>query len=368
MHVLVTGGAGFIGSHVCDELLHRGHRVRVLDNLDRQVHEDGLRPSYLAADAELIVGDVRHRATVVNALRGIDAVIHLAARVGVGQSMYEIAGYTEVNDLGTAVLLQAIVDRPVARLVVASSMSIYGEGLMMDASGVARDQVERSAAQLADGQWEPLDANGTPLRALPTPESKRPMLSSVYALGKYVQERMCLMVGRAYDIDTVALRLFNVYGTRQALSNPYTGVLAIFAARLLNGKPPLIFEDGQQRRDFVHVRDVARAFALALEAEQVVGHAINVASGSSVTITDVARRLAEALGVGIAPTTTGRYRVGDIRHCFADPTLARQALGFSASVTPADGFAELVEWLSREAAVDRVEAAQDELSRRGLVA
>lgn len=368
VHVLITGGAGFIGSHVCDELLRCGHKVRVLDNLDPQVHEQGAQPSYLAAEAELIVGDVRDRTRVDAALQGVDAVIHLAACVGVGQSMYEIGRYTEVNDYGTAVLLQALSERPVARLVVASSMSIYGEGLMADAAGRFHDQVERTAEQLRLGHWEPAGLDGASLLPLPTPETKRPNLNSVYALGKFAQERMCLVVGRAYGIETVALRLFNVYGTRQALSNPYTGVLAIFASRLLNGKAPLIFEDGEQRRDFVHVRDVARAFRLALEAKAAVGHALNVASGESVTIRGVGERLAAALDVAITPVTTGRYRIGDIRHCFADPALARQMLGFEADVAAADGFAELVDWLAGEAAVDRVEAAQDELARRGLVA
>jgi dTDP-L-rhamnose 4-epimerase len=179
---------------------------------------------------------------------------------------------------------------------------------------------------------------------------------------------MCLIVGRAYGIKTVALRLFNVYGTRQALSNPYTGVLAIFASRLLNKKPPLIFEDGEQRRDFVHVRDVARAFRLALEGDAAAGCAVNVASGTSVTIRELALRLAAALGTEIGPVTTGRYRVGDIRHCFADPALAERLLGFRAEVPPEDGLAELVEWIANEAAVDRVETAQDELAKRGLVA
>ena len=368
MHVLITGGAGFIGSHVCDELLRCGYRVRLLDNLDTQVHQSSVRPDYLAREAELIVGDIRDRAQVDSALNGVDAVVHLAACVGVGQSMYEIARYTDVNDLGTATLLQALSERPVGRLVVASSMSIYGEGLMIDAAGVLRDQAERTAEQLRRCRWELEDETGVSLSPLSTPESKRPALSSVYALGKFSQERMCLIVGRAYGIKTVALRLFNVFGTRQALSNPYTGVLAIFASRLLNKKPPLIFEDGEQRRDFVHVRDVARAFRLALESEAAVGQAINVGSGSSVTIREVALRLADALGVDIAPITTGRYRVGDIRHCFADPALAERLLRFRAEVVPEDGLRELVDWIAGEVAVDRVETAQNELARRGLVA
>src|SRR5512147_1933678 len=258
--MLITGGAGFIGSHLADALLARGHRVRALDNLAEQVHGAGQpRPAYLDPAVELIVGDVRDPAAVRRALNGVDAVFHLAAAVGVGQSMYEIAHYTDVNNRGTAVLLEALIDRPVQRLVVASSMSLYGEGLYRDADERLVSGAERPLAHLRAAQWEPMDAAGRPLTPVPTPETKPPSLASVYALSKFDQERLCLMIGRAYDIPTVALRFFNVFGPRQALSNPYTGVLAIFAARLLNDHRPAVFEDGRQRRDFVSVRDVARA-------------------------------------------------------------------------------------------------------------
>ena len=257
--ILITGGAGFIGSHLADELLRSGCRVRALDNLTPQVHETGERPEYLDDDVELIVGDVRDGDCVRRALRGVDAVVHLAARVGVGQSMYDIADYTSVNASGTATLLQALVDDPVDQLVVASSMSVYGEGLYTDSEGRVVDDVERSREQLERAEWDPVDRRGAPLSPLPTPEAKTPRLSSIYALGKYDQERMCLLYGAAYHVPVTALRFFNVYGPRQALSNPYTGVLAIFAGRLLNERPPLIYEDGRQRRDFVSVYDVARS-------------------------------------------------------------------------------------------------------------
>jgi dTDP-L-rhamnose 4-epimerase len=257
MHVLITGGAGFIGSHLADDLLARGHRVRALDILSAQVHgEDGRVPDYLNADVELLQGDVRDAEAVHRALDGIDAVYHLASAIGVGQSMYEIEHYSSTNTVGTAVLLQELVRHPVQRLVVASSMSIYGEGLYAGGDGRLVEAGERSVEQLRRGQWEPHDDQGEPLYPVATLEDKRPTLTSIYALSKYSQERMCLMIGRAYGIPTVALRFFNVFGTRQALSNPYTGVLAIFASRLLNGRPPLIFEDGLQRRDFVSVEDV----------------------------------------------------------------------------------------------------------------
>ncbi|GAA0589185.1 SDR family NAD(P)-dependent oxidoreductase [Caenispirillum bisanense] len=368
--VLITGGAGFIGSHLADALLADGRRVRVFDNLSEQVHGPDVGvPDYLAAEVEFIKGDVRDKDALRAALDGVDAVVHLAAMVGVGQSMYQIDDYTAVNDLGTANLLQCLIDRPVKRLVVASSMSIYGEGLYKDAYGRLVDDASRAVETLKRGQWEPVGEEGRPYEPVPTPETKRPELASVYALGKYVQERMCLMVGQAYGIPTTALRFFNVYGTRQALSNPYTGVLAIFASRLLNGKPPRIFEDGRQRRDFVHVTDVARACMAALDRDAAAGRAINVGSGRVHTITEIAETLARTMGRGdIAPEITGEYRVGDIRHCFADMTLAEEVLGFRPQVAFEDGLAELVEWVAAQTADDRVDDAARELRQRGLVA
>jgi|HigsolmetaAR203D_1030402.scaffolds.fasta_scaffold00056_44 dTDP-L-rhamnose 4-epimerase len=367
--ILITGGAGFIGSHLADDLLEQGYGVRVLDSLDPQVHPDGARPRYLSRDVELVVGDVRDGAALRRALEGVDAVFHLAALVGVGQSMYRIDDYTAVNDLGTAVLLQALIERPVERLITASSMSIYGEGLYLGPEGRRIENAARQSVQFKNGDWDPLAEDGTPLQPLPTPEDKQPSLASVYALGKYVQERMPLIVGGAYGIAATALRFFNVFGARQALSNPYTGVLAIFASRLMNGRPPLIYEDGQQRRDFVHVRDVACACRLALERPETTGLAINVGSGRSYTIDEVAVRLADALGKPeIRPEITGRYRVGDIRHCFADMTLARERLGFEPRYDLESGLGDLVEWLEGQIAIDRVDQAAAELSARGLVA
>jgi dTDP-L-rhamnose 4-epimerase len=366
-HVLITGGAGFIGSHVADELLARRYRVRVLDSLIEQVHgPERARPSYLDPDVELIEGDVRDPDVVRRALDGVDSVMHFAARVGVGQSMYEIAEYTSVNNLGTAVLLEALVERPVRRLVVASSMSIYGEGLYRDEAERVHDQVQRTPTQLERGQWEPIARDGGDLHPVPTPETKLPSLASIYALSKLDQEKMCLLAGAAYKIPTVALRFFNVYGPRQALSNPYTGVLAIFAARLLNNSAPLVFEDGRQRRDFVHVKDVARGCRLALEHDTIVGQALNIGSGSAVTISDLAVRLAAVLGKPIEPQVTNQFRVGDIRHCTADIGLARRLIGYEPTVGLSDGIAELAGWLSTQRAVDRVDAMRTELESRGL--
>jgi dTDP-L-rhamnose 4-epimerase len=367
--VLITGGAGFIGSHAADALLAAGYEVRLLDNLSPQVHGGNRqRPAYLAKDAELVVGDVTDALAVDHALRGADMVLHLASAVGVGQSMYDIEPYVRTNELGTAVLLQALSKRPVARLVVASSMSIYGEGLYRSADQSVVACEERAVEQLRRGDWELRDATGNPLDPVPTPETKQPSLSSIYALNKYAQERMCLITGKAYGIPTVALRFFNAFGPRQALSNPYTGVLAIFAARMLNGRPPLVFEDGRQRRDFVHVHDVARACRMALEAEHAQD-VFNVGSGQSRTILSVAEDLAEVMGRrDIAPELTRKYRAGDIRHCFADMGKSRDVLGFEPRVAFKDGLEELAEYLADQIADDQAERATRELQQRGLVA
>ncbi len=365
--ILITGGAGFIGAHLTRQLLDSGDRVRVLDSLHPQVHPEGSRPDYLAGDAELVVGDVRDPETVSKALVGVDRVVHLAARVGVGQSMYEISEYTSVNGVGTAVLLEALLDHPVERLVVASSMSVYGEGLYLDGTGRPTPTAARRREDLEAGRWEPTGPTGEQLTPVATPETKLPSLSSVYALGKYDQERLCLMFGEAYKVPTVALRFFNAYGPYQSLSNPYTGVLAIFASRLLNGRPPLVFEDGRQRRDFVSVHDVARATALALAADGAAGHVVNVGSGRSIDVNEVAARLAAVLGQEhLAPEVTGKFRVGDIRHCFADVSLAQEVLDYRPEVPLEEGMAELAAWLEGQVAVDDVDAATAELTRRGL--
>jgi dTDP-L-rhamnose 4-epimerase len=367
MQILITGGAGFIGSHLADELLRHGHRVRVLDNLSEQVHgPDAVRPAYLNPDVDLIEGDTRDAAAVRRALQGIEAVYHFAAAVGVGQSMYEVAEYTSINNLGTAVLLEALINQPVKRLVVASSMSIYGEGLYASADGRIVAGTERALEQLRAADWEVRNERGELLTPIPTTEHKVPTLASVYALSKFDQERLCLMIGRAYGIPTVALRFFNVFGTRQSLSNPYTGVLAIFASRLLNGNRPLIFEDGLQKRDFVSVYDVAQACRLALEVDAAAGLAINVGSGRSYTVAEVAELLGGVLGKRVEPDICGKYRVGDIRHCYADISLARRVLGYEPRVTLEDGIVELAEWLEGQVADDRVAEASAQLAARGL--
>jgi dTDP-L-rhamnose 4-epimerase len=372
MHALITGGAGFIGSHLADLLVSHGHRVRVLDNLVSQVHGPSRRPpGYLSGSVDLYVGDVRDPKAVASALQGVDCVIHLAALVGVGQSMYQVADYVDVNVRGTAVLLEALAKRPVKRLVVASSMSVYGEGACVDAVGQPRSAARRPLEQLRRGDWELTDESGARLVPAATPESKSPELASVYALSKFDQERLCLVLGQAYSIPTVALRFFNVYGPRQALSNPYTGVLAIFSSRLLNNQAPLLFEDGEQRRDFVSVHDVVSACLLALERPEAVGQVFNVGSGEARSVLSVAHDIAKVLGRHIEPEVSGKYRVGDIRHCFADISRAQQVLGYRPRVAFADGLAELGHYLEAQVlkgtvARDRALEARRELESRGL--
>ena len=365
-HILITGGCGFIGRHVAEELHRHGHTVRLFDALIDQVHGD---TEVIVPDgAELMIGDTRDKTKVNEALKDIDGVIHLAAEVGVGQSMYEIARYTSVNDLGTAVLLEAMIDRPVRRIVVASSMSVYGEGLYEGPDGKRFGCIRRKASQIKAAEWNPCGPAGEVLRPVATDEQKPVDLASIYALTKYCQEKQVLLFGEAYGVEAVALRLFNVFGAGQALSNPYTGVLANFASRLANGQAPLIFVDGEQRRDFVHVRDVARAFRLAMEQPQAPGHVINIGSGQCYTIAEVAVLLAEAMGVPeIRPEILGKARSGDIRNCFADISKARELLGFEPRQRLENSLGPFAEWVRASGAVDRGAEMKRQLEERGLV-
>ena len=324
----------------------------MLDNLNPQVHADAETdadgwPVYLAPEVRRIRGDVTDPDAVSAALADVTHVAHLAASVGVGQSMTEIVGYTRNNALGAAVVLEAISrgGHRVERMVVASSMSIYGEGAYRRPStGAPALAAPRSREQLAARQWEPIEG-GEALQPVATAEDKRLEPTSIYAIGKRDHEEMFLSVGRALGIPTLALRLFNVYGSRQALSNPYTGVAAIFISRLLNDEPPLVFEDGRQRRDFVHVLDVADAFVAALEGEAPLWDAFNVGSGRSITVLEIAAVLARQLGREIAPEVLGRYRVGDIRHCFADIGRIERIIGVRPKRDFEAGMAELIDWV-----------------------
>jgi dTDP-L-rhamnose 4-epimerase len=368
--VLVTGGAGFIGSHLVDRLLVGGARVRVLDNLDRLAHPLGGLPAHVRPEAEVVIGDLRDRDAVMRALEGVEVVAHLGGVVGNGESLINVRRAVDANAAGTATLLEAVLARreTVRRVVVASSMVVYGEGAYACPRDGRVAVRPRAAAQLRAGNWEvgcPLC--GGPVEPVPIDEEHPLRPASVYAITKRDTEELALVLGQAYGVEVVALRYLNTYGPRQALSNPYTGVAAIFAARLLAGRPPLIFEDGGQLRDLVHVSDVARATALALDAPDAPGNAVNVATGRPTSVVELAWALRDALGSEIEPQISGRFRSGDVRHLIADTTRARELLGFEASRTLADGLPELAEWVRGQTVSERGEEALAELEALGLV-
>ena len=368
-NVLVTGGAGFIGSHLVDALVGQGHRVRVLDCLVSQVH-GGKKPVHLNRYAEFVFGDVGDVDALKRALKGVDVVYHKAAEVGVGQSMYEMQRYVRGNSLATSALLEALSQArsQMRKLIVASSMSIYGEGAYTcNNCGVVYPRL-RSEHQLSQRRWEAECPDClSVLEPRPTDEDKPLYPTSVYAITKQDQEQLCLVVGRAYGIPTVALRYFNVYGTRQALSNPYTGVCAIFSSRLLNNQRPSIFEDGNQTRDFVHVSDIVQANLLTLDTSRADYQAVNIGTGVATSVQRAARLLASGLAKDLPPEIVGKYREGDIRHCVADISRARELLGYSPRVTLEEGIPDLLEWVRNQEAADRVAAATSELEAHALV-
>ena len=368
--VLVTGGAGFIGSHLVDALVARGDRVRVVDNLLPQAHPTGT-PRHVSKDAEFRLADVRDRAAMDDALDGIDVAFHLAGMVGNGQSMFDVRRYVDVNVTGTATLLEAMAARGdgIRAHVMASSMVVYGDGAYECPRHGRLRSVERPEARLAARRWEPVcPVCGEEVTPLATTEDQPLAPTSTYGISKLAQEQLALTLGRAFGLPTVALRLLNVYGSRQALSNPYTGVAAIMTTRLLNGKPPIVFEDGGQRRDLVHVADVVSALIAAADAVAVAhGQPINIGTGRSSTIADIARLLSRTLGLSIEPHISGEYREGDIRHCFADVARARALLGWQARTRFEQGVHELATWASNECATDLTEQANAELRARGLI-
>jgi dTDP-L-rhamnose 4-epimerase len=370
--VLVTGGAGFIGSHMVDLLLERGYEVRVFDNLEPQVHGNiSEPPAYFNRNAEFIRGDVLDRDALAKAIQGCDAIIHDAAMVGVGQSQYQVHRYTNVNTTGTALLLDILVNdnTGVERLMVASSMSIYGEGLYRrpsDGKHVAPQLRPDSQLESRDFEMRDPETNEV-LDPVPTPETKPLYCTSVYALSKKDQEEYCLVVGRAHKIPTVACRFFNVYGPRQSLSNPYTGAAAIFSSRIKNGNPPLLYEDGKQLRDFISVRDLVEAKLFLLENPAANLDAYNICTGKATSITEVARLLAKLMGrPDLEPNVVKSFRSGDIRHCYGDGSKLA-ALGWTSKTQLEDGFKWLVDWSKEQEAVDNLEKAHKELVAKGLV-
>ena len=368
--ILVTGGAGFVGSHLVEALLREGHEVRAVDALVPQVHGSARKPKYLPKDVEFIRADVRRPETWRRALKGIRVVFHQAAEVGVGQSMYEITKYMGANTMGTSVMWQELITGryPVQKVLIASSMSLYGEGQYRCRTHGAVYPSLRAESQLKRRDWEMRCPRcHAPVSAEPTPEEKPLMPTSVYAVSKRDQEELSLCIGRAYGIPAVALRYFNIYGPRQSLSNPYTGVAAIFSSRLRNGKSPVVFEDGGQSRDFIHVSDIVRANLLAMKRREADYETLNVGTGRATSVGRLAELLAEYLEAPVKPAVVGKFRAGDIRHCFADASRIRRRLGFEAKVRFEDGLSDLVRWVQEEEAVDRVDRATRELAARGLV-
>ena len=367
---LVTGGAGFVGSHLAERLLADGWHVRAIDNLDPLAHAGGRAPGHLPPELELITADLRDRDAVDGALEGVEVVFHLGGVVGNGESMVNVRRAVDVNSVGTATLLEAVMARrdAIRRLVVASSMVVYGEGAYRCPDHGSVPAPGRSAEQLRERRWEPLCPRcGSELRPVPVSEDMALRPASVYGITKRDQEELALVLGRAYGFEVVALRYLNVYGPRQALGNPYTGVAALFAARLLAGRRPRVFEDGRQIRDLVSVRDVVAATALAADAPAAPGHAVNVATGRRVQVAELAHMIGRALGSDLEPEITGEFRAGDIRHCFADCSRARELLGFEARRTLADGLPELAEWVARQEVEERGDEALEGLRARGLV-
>lgn len=370
MKVLVTGGAGFVGSHTVDALLEDGHEVRILDNLERQVHgTDQKRPTYLNKEAEFINGDIRNEADVKRALKGIQVVFHLAALVGVGQSMYDIKRYVEINSLGGAVLLDALVNgrNAIEKVIVASSMSIYGEGAYNCKSCGPVYPRLRTNEQLKRRSWEmSCPICHKEVSPIATNEDKKLYPTSIYAITKRDHEEMFLSIGASYNIPTVGLRYFNIYGARQSTSNPYTGVVAIFLSRILNNNNPLIFEDGWQSRDFIHVSDIVKANILAMEMSAANYRVFNIGTGRRLSILDVANILIKDINPALKPEIVNKYREGDIRHCYADTSLIEKELGFRPEVEFESGLKDLIEWAKENDAEDRVEMATQELVEKGL--
>jgi dTDP-L-rhamnose 4-epimerase len=370
MKVLVTGGAGFIGSFIVDGLVEKGHDVVILDNLDKQVHPTGEPPAWLNKKAEFIRGDVRNKEDVKRAMDGVEILFHEGAAVGVGQSMYELNYYVDVNTGGTANILEFLAneEHSVKKMMVAASMSEYGEGLYACEKCGPVEPSLRTEAQMAKGDFEQhCPSCSAELTPVPTPETKHLDCNSVYALTKKDQEELVLMMGKAYGIKAVALRYFNVFGPRQSLSNPYTGVAAIFMSRIKNGNRPVIYEDGLQSRDFVSVRDIARANILAMEKSAADYEVFNVGTGNPLSIKQVAEKLAELQDSDIKPEITSKFRKGDVRHCFADISKIKSKLGYSPSVLFEDGMREIIEWSQGVKAIDKFEQAAQELKKKGLI-
>ena len=363
---LVTGGAGLIGSHIVDLLQTQGWFVRILDNLEAQTHRDG-KPSWLQAaiqnGAEFVEGDIRDREVVESALDGIDVVFHEAAY---GGYMPEISKYVAVNSLGTAQLLEIIREKNlgVRKIVVASSQVVYPEGAGECTQHGLVFPGLRSVEQLQGGDFSVrCPACQSPTKSVPTPEFAPLGGETVYAITKVDQEKLVLTWGRQVGIPTVALRYSCTFGPRQSIFNPYTGVIAIFCTRLLNNLPPVIYEDGDQTRDFSFVEDIARANFLAATSDQLDGKAVNVGSGRAVTIKQVAEMISDALQIRLAPIMNREFRPGEMRHLISDTTVIRNA-GYTPAVSLEEGIERYLKWIRQQGSVKEYFAAAERILRK----
>jgi dTDP-L-rhamnose 4-epimerase len=373
--ILITGGAGFIGSHLVDALLAKGHEIIVFDNLEPQVHGNQVNPpEYLAKNITFIKGDIRNHDDLHNAIKDCEVVYHLAARVGVTQSMYQIADFVDVNSRGTAILLDLLVntEHRVKKLVVASTMSTYGEGAYQCQDCGSIEPNVRMQAPKPGEDWElHCPICGKIALPIPTPETKKQECTTIYALSKKETEELSLMVGKTYGLDTTALRFFGTYGTRQALSNPYTGVCAIFSTSLLAGNSPMLYEDGLQSRDLIYVKDICQALMLSMEKPEAKNEVFNVGTGVPITIKQVAEVLAKNINPAIAPNITYQFRAGDVRHTTADITKISSKLGYKPKYTFETGIKELLEWIKTQPKIsfasDKAQQAKEELAKKGLI-
>ncbi|AEK60645.1 NAD-dependent epimerase/dehydratase [Collimonas fungivorans Ter331] len=371
MNILITGGAGFIGQNLVYSLRKQGFGIRILDNFSPQIHVTQSLPADLVDQVELIRADVRDRDALEQALAGVDGVVHLATETGTAQSMYQIAHYNNVNSQATAQLLDVLANAPhsIKKIVLASSRSIYGEGAYnCETHGLVYPGA-RSAAQLKSHQWDPVCPQcGASIVAVPTPEAARPSPASIYAATKYAQEDLIRIAGDSLGIGTAILRFQNVYGAGQSLNNPYTGILSIFSTRIRRGMSLPIFEDGQESRDFVHVSDVVQAIELALQTDAANGGTFNVGAGEPTSVLEIANMLVDAFDGKVRPEVTGQYRLGDIRHCYADLTQIRSKLRFEPKMSLKSGMEEFASWvLSQPLPEDGLDKANEELKKRKMM-
>lgn len=369
MHILVTGGAGFIGSHLVDQLVKDGNTVRVLDSCEQQIHQ-GTKPSYLRDDTEYIEGDVRDIDAVQSALRDIDAVFHCAAMTGAGQSQYDIRRYTDINVTGTATLIDCIVNNDISlqKFVLPSSMMIYGEGAYECREHGLQHPHARPFAQLEERDWNMYCPEcGECMKSVPMPETLSAQPETLYGVSKKMQEDLVLNAVETHGLPATILRLFNVYGTRQSLKNPYTGVIAVFLSRLQLGKAPLVYEDGAMTRDFVSVHDVVRAFLATLNSQSCIGEVFNIGTGSPRTILSLAQLLAKEIDAMCIPEVSGMSYKNHILHSYANTSKAMGTLGFKSKVQFAQGIREVIEWAQSEDVTDESEKYNAELAKASLL-